>query len=51
METNSQDELAGVFAMLSALRKTVDKLPVNTPEKYVREYHAVLDRLKMSEIV
>ena len=42
---NSQDELARAYATLSSLRKNIDKIG-SIPEKYVCEFHAVLDRLE-----
>ena len=45
MTENSQDKL--VRAMLSSLRKYIDQMTTNSiPEKYVREFHTVLDRLE-----
>ena len=45
MGKNSQDELARIYATLSALRKNIDKMPY-VEEIYVHEFHNVLDRLK-----
>jgi len=45
MAKNSQDELARAYAMLSSLRKNVDKIYDVTPE-YVNVFHNVLDKLQ-----
>ena len=44
MTKNSQDEIARAYATLLSLRKNIEKILVS--EKYVREYHAVLDKLE-----
>ncbi len=47
MEKNAQDELARAYARLSALRNNIDKMKeYSIPEKYVEEFHTVLDRIK-----
>ena len=45
MTQNSQDAIARVYAMLSSLRKNIDQIGA-VPEKYVREFHTMLDRLE-----
>jgi len=48
MVENKQDILARAFKMLSSLRKNIDQMTdPNVPEKYVNEYHVVLDGLKV----
>lgn len=47
MAKNSQDELARAYAILSALRKNIDKMTeYSIEEKYVKEFHNVLDKLE-----
>ena len=47
MVENTQDELNRAYAMLSSLRKNVDKMPdYKVLETYVSEFHTVLDRLQ-----
>jgi hypothetical protein len=46
MTKNSQDELIRAYAMLSSLRKNIEQKSSPIPEKYVHEYHTVLDRLE-----
>ncbi len=45
MTKNKQDELARAYTMLSSLRKHIDQMSSPIPEKYVHEFHDVLDRL------
>ena len=45
MAEDKQDALVRAFATLSALRKNVDQIGAIS-EKYVREFHTVLDRLE-----
>jgi hypothetical protein len=48
MAEDNQDTLARAYAMLSALRKNIDQMADykgKVTETYVREFHAVLDRL------
>lgn len=49
MAANNQDELVRALAMLSSLRKNIEKMGL-VPEEYVREYHTVLDRLEKMRI-
>ena len=44
MAENKQDALARAYTMLSSLRKNIDQIGA-VPEKYVREFHVVLDRI------
>ena len=47
MATNNQDALARAYAMLSSLRKNIGQMSdYNIEEKYVTEFHSVLDRLE-----
>ena len=46
MARNKQDALARAYAMLSSLRKNIDKMGSRVPETYVREFHAVLTKLE-----
>ena len=46
MTENRQDALVRAYAMLSSLRKNITQIVGNVEETYVREFHAVLDRLK-----
>ncbi|MBI2830704.1 MAG: hypothetical protein HYX79_00405 [Chloroflexi bacterium] len=47
MSKNSQDELVRAYAMLSSLRKNISQMTDrNVPEKYVADFHNVLDRLE-----
>ncbi|MFC2004333.1 hypothetical protein ACFLUK_02190 [Chloroflexota bacterium] len=47
MVGNEQDALARAFAMLSALRKNISEMAsYNVPEKYVHEFHTVLNKLE-----
>ena len=46
MAENKQDILARAFMTLSALRKNVGEITYGVEEKYVREFHTVLDRLE-----
>ena len=51
MATNKQDALARVYATLSSLRKNIDQMTeYSVEEKFVREFHTVLDRLAGIEI-
>ena len=50
MVENKQDTLARAFATLSSLRKNIDQITSGVTEKYVREFHSVLDRLESIEI-
>jgi hypothetical protein len=43
---DKQDILARAYFTLSSLRKNVSQMVSPVPEKYAREYHAVLDRLE-----
>ena len=46
MIENNQDALARAFATLSSLRKNIDDMQERLiPLTYVREFHAVLDRV------
>jgi hypothetical protein len=49
MVENKQDVLARVYAMLVSLRKNIAEIGA-VEEKYVREFHAVLDRIEGIEI-
>ncbi len=47
MAKDNQDILARTLATLSSLRKNIDQMTThNAPEKYVLEFHTVLDRLE-----
>ena len=47
MVKNDQDVLVRAYATLSSLRKNIDQMTAySVEEKYVREFHAVLDRLE-----
>ena len=47
MATNKQDILARAYAMLSSLRKNIGETAShNVPEKYVHEFHTVLNKLE-----
>ena len=47
MATNNQDALARALAMLKSLRKNIEQMTASSvSETYVREFHAVLDRLE-----
>jgi len=47
MTENKQDALARVYATLSSLRKNIGEIKeYSVSERYVREFHAVLDRLE-----
>lgn len=46
MATNKQDVLARAYATLSSLRKNIDQMTALVPETYLREFHAMLDRLE-----
>ena len=47
MTKDSQDALARAYAMLTSLRKNLDKMTYSViPEKYVDEFHDVLDKLE-----
>ena len=51
MTKNSQDELIRAYAMLQALRKNIDKMTdYSIPEKYIDEFHNVLDKLESGGI-
>jgi hypothetical protein len=47
MTKNSQDELARAYATLSSLRKNISQMTSyrGVEEKYINEFHSVLDRL------
>ena len=47
MTKNSQDELKRAYPMLSSLQKNIAQMTeYSVEEKFVREFHAVLDRLE-----
>ncbi len=46
MTTDNQDVLARAYATLVALRNNTEKINYGIQEKYVREYHAILERLE-----
>lgn len=46
MAKNNRDVLVRAYAILSALRKNIEQLEYNVPEKYVHEFHNVLDKMK-----
>jgi hypothetical protein len=47
MTKDSQDTLARAYAMLSALRKNISQMKTyDIEEKYVTEFHNVLDKLE-----
>lgn len=51
MTKNKEDVLARAFATLSSLRKNIDqRTAYSVKETYVREFHAVLDKLEGVEI-
>jgi len=51
MTKDSQDELARAYAMLSALRTNISQMTDDSvEEKYVKEFHSVLDKLDSIEI-
>ena len=45
MEKESQDELLRVYATLLSLRKNIEQMDLDIHEKYVKEYHDLLNRL------
>jgi hypothetical protein len=47
MEKNNEDEILRAYSILKALRENIDQIG-SIPEKYVREYHTVLDKLESS---
>jgi len=47
MTKNSQDELVRAYAMLASLRKNISEMKsYDVEEKYVLEFHSVLNRLE-----
>ena len=46
MAENKQDMLIRAYTMFQSLRNTIDQIPSNIEEKYVKEFHNVLDRLQ-----
>ena len=49
MVENKQDALIRAYAMLSSLRKNIEQLS-GVEEKYVNEFHIVLDKLEKIDI-
>lgn len=49
MVENKQDALIRAYAMLSSLRKNIEQLS-RVEEKYVNEFHIVLDKLEKIDI-
>jgi len=51
MKKDSQDTLARAYAMLSALQQNISQIKdYSVEEKYVNEFHNVLDKLESIEI-
>ena len=45
MTQNNSDVLARAYVTLASLRENIDPIKSAIPEKYVLEYHTVLDKL------
>ena len=45
MTQNNSDVVARAYVTLASLRKNIDQINRSIPEKYVQEYHTVLDKL------
>ena len=50
MEGDKQDTFARAYARLSSLRKNIGDIKYGIEEKYVYEYHEILDKLERLEI-